>query len=148
MLSVSLGMICMDLIICLQGFIADLQPCSGNPCGLCTQLSLSLPPAPIWMPSSRLSTRPTVQAPHVQEGTAVQSGSERGLGKVPQRAESRDQSPPGRHSTEGLEAVSERILSPLSGSCLVLPSTQSDLCSKTRSLQQQWPSWETSPQPT
>lgn len=54
----------------------------------------------------------------------------------------------GSHSTEDLEAVSERILSPLSGSCLVLPSTQSDLCSKTCSLQQQWPSWETSPQPT
>lgn len=57
MLSVSLSVACMNLIICLQGFAADLQPCSGNPCSLCTQLSLSPPPAPIWMPSSHLNKK-------------------------------------------------------------------------------------------
>lgn len=91
MLSVSLSVACVDLIICLQGSEQDLQPCSGNPCSLCTQLSLSPPPVPIWMPSSRLIKKGPPCRLHIfkkaQQCRVAQKRPARGLKKVIQRTE-------------------------------------------------------------
>lgn len=126
MSSVSLGVVCMDLIICLQGFIADLQPCSGNPCSLCTQLSLSPPPAPIWVPSSRLIKKAhcagaTCPRRH-SSAECLRKSHQEALGKLFREDRIETSLLQGSHSTEDLGAVSERVLSPLSGSCLALPA--------------------------